>query len=256
MKRYYSILCITVLCTLLLCACAATDAQMDPGKDTNTQQTDASNSETAPFTSEETASVQTEPAETIPANAVPYTLSLGSTVPIYSGPSYDYSYVQVVGQDGIYTIVEETQDEEGNLWGELKSGAGWVDLTYVRSSGTDKAPITASFADDALLSSGNYHEHIVDQSEYMVKIAFRASEPLSNVNFTSLQLNGDSYEATETLFTLDTLSSETPFVAGVVYYGDMTTYGISFTDSTGATRYYAVYISSRNGALILDEYNP
>lgn len=313
MKRYYSLLCITVICTLLLCACAATDKQVDSGEKINTQQTDVSSS-TASFTSEETnagkesvgnaseetavqkdsvaaepeesvskesaskesaskesVSKESVPKENIPEESVPlqtestenvsaedasYTLTLGTSTPIYSGPGYDYNYVQVVGQDTIYTIVEEKEDQKGNLWGKLKSGIGWVDLTYVNSAGTIKSPITGSFADDALLSSGNYQEHIVDDSEYMVKIAFQAMENLRDVAFTSLQSDGDSYEVTETLYTLDTLASETFFVAGVVYYGDMTTYGISFTDSTNTTRYYAVYISARNGALTLDEYKP
>lgn len=124
------------------------------------------------------------------------------------------------------------------------------------SSGTASVmPITAEFADDALLSSGNYQEYIVDPSEYMVRIAFRAGENLSNVKFTSLQPNGEAVEEAEILYTLDRLSPETPFVLGVVFYGDMTTYGISFMDSTGTTRYYAIYVSGKDGSLMMYEYN-
>ena len=43
-------------------------------------------------------------------------------------------------------------------------------------------------------------------------------------------------------------------MAGVVFYGDMTTYGISFVDEEGNERYYAVSLSGMNGALVLNEY--
>jgi len=65
-----------------------------------------------------------------PLNAVPYTISLGGTIPIYSGPGYDYVYVQTVGQDGVYTIVEEYINNYNEIWGRLKSGVGWVYLRY------------------------------------------------------------------------------------------------------------------------------
>ncbi|MGM9619133.1 MAG: hypothetical protein ACI3W8_04790 [Oscillospiraceae bacterium] len=194
-------------------------------------------------------------SETLPS-AVPYTLSLDAATAIFGGPGYDYAYVQTVGQDGVYTIEEESRDGEGNLWGRLKSGAGWIDLTYLRSTEAEDAPITASFGDDALLRGGQYLEYIVDDSASMVKIVFRAREPLRQLRLTSLQPREDSYETEETLYTLDTLSPETPFVAGVVYYGDMTVYGVSLTDSAGTERCYAVYISGRNGSLVLDEYWP
>ena len=38
--------------------------------------------------------------------------------------------------------------------------------------------------------------------------------------------------------------------------GDMTTYGISFTDADGAARHYAVSISGKDGSLVCAEYLP
>ena len=34
--------------------------------------------------------------------------------------------MQCVGEAGIYTILSEVWDADGNLWGEMKSGIGWV----------------------------------------------------------------------------------------------------------------------------------
>ena len=42
-----------------------------------------------------------------------------------SGPSADYDINGTIIDNGVYTIVEE---EDG--WGKLKSGAGWINLSY------------------------------------------------------------------------------------------------------------------------------
>lgn len=51
---------------------------------------------------------------------------------IMSGPGYDETNWGTVGQPGIYIIAQERRDENGNVWGELLSGAGWIDLTKLR----------------------------------------------------------------------------------------------------------------------------
>lgn len=45
---------------------------------------------------------------------------------IYEGPSYDSGIADIIGEAGVYTIVEECTDDYGNIWGRLKSGAGWI----------------------------------------------------------------------------------------------------------------------------------
>ena len=268
--------------------------------------------------------VMLETAEPVRVHDVPYTTSLKATDDICDGPGYDYGYLKEVGEDGVYTIVEEmigddgflwgrlksgagwvrltdapmeapevsyddsytvtldawvpiydspsemdagcgyiqgirkggeiideVQDELGNVWGELKSGSGWVNLNYVRFMG--HPPITAYFADVIDQIDENQCDCIVDDSEYMVRIAFRANERLNNVRFTTLQY-GDIYEVEEIHHQIHWMEEDTYFVAGVVFYGDMTTYGISFVDEEGNERYYAVSISGMNGALVMNEY--
>ena len=69
-----------------------------------------------------------------PTGAVPYILAIPSaSQPIYAGPGYGYNYVQTVELAGYYTITEESWDDNGHLWGKLKSGVGWVDLTDIYS---------------------------------------------------------------------------------------------------------------------------
>ena len=150
-------------------------------------------------------------------------------------------------------IINEVQDELSNVWGELKSGAGWVNLNYVRFMG--HPPITAYFADVIDSIDAEWCDVVVDNSEYMTRIAFRANEKLNNVKFTTLQY-GDTYEVEEEHYWIHWLEKDEYFVAGVVFYGDMTTYGISFVDEEGEERYYAVSISGMNGALVMNEYIP
>lgn len=174
---------------------------------------------------------------------------------IFDGPGYDYIFSGTVKEAGTYTIVEEVWDNEGNLWGRLKSGAGWVDLSEILQFIENPAPISANFAEDRLLSSGNFHHYIGDTSEYAVKITFYAYETLKNVTFFSMELT-ETMEKDEDLYSIPELTPEMPFVAAAAFPGDMTTYGISFTDQNGTAHCYTVSISGRNGTLVLSEYIP
>ncbi len=120
----------------------------------------------------------------------------------------------------------------------------------------DAYPIGAGFADEDMLSSGNYHEFIADGSEYTVKLIFVANEALTDVRFTSLEYGDDgTYSVADELYTLPLLTADKPLVTGVVFYGSMTAYGISFTDADGRTHYCFVSISGQDGALLMNEYH-
>ena len=97
---------------------------------------------------------------------------------IFSGPGYDEFCVGTVRKAGVYTIVEEVDDGEGHLWGRLKSGAGWIDLTQLQHREDFPMPISANYADDRLMNSGNFEHYLAPDAEYRVKIAFRAAETL------------------------------------------------------------------------------
>ncbi|MBQ2956335.1 MAG: hypothetical protein IJE08_07730, partial [Clostridia bacterium] len=107
-----------------------------------------------------------------------YQVTLDAWVPIYNEPDeMDGACIGIVGEDGVYTIIAEVQDELGNVWGELKSGAGWVNLNYVRFMG--QPPITAYLADVIDSIDAEWCDVVVDNSEYMTRIAFRANERLN-----------------------------------------------------------------------------
>lgn len=188
------------------------------------------------------------------AEAVPYRQRVARPdEPVFDGPGYDAGYVATVREAGVYTIVEEVWDEEGNLWGRLKSGAGWVDLTHVRSPEIAALPVSAGFAEGSLPVDAA-HTFLMEDSEYTVWLAFRAYEPLMDVRFVSLALTDEGFAIDSTLYALPEMTAEQPLLTGVVFPGDMTTYGLHFRDGSGVRRFFAVSISGRNGMLILEEW--
>lgn len=79
-----------------------------------------------------------------------YTISVYPPVDIYAGPGYNYSYVDSIYEEGVYTIVGEHTDSSGIKWGKLKSGVGWIDLQVATTS----------------KSYGNYYGHYNDYSNH------------------------------------------------------------------------------------------
>ncbi len=49
-----------------------------------------------------------------------------------TGPGTNYPINGVITDNGVYTIVDEAADSNGNKWGKLKSGAGWIMLKFTK----------------------------------------------------------------------------------------------------------------------------
>lgn len=180
-----------------------------------------------------------------------YLVALSAVTPIYSGPSYDETHAGVVGTDGTYTIVEERWDDEGNLWGKLKSGAGWVNLTDEEIA--RGALLRVCFAED-LQTVGTPQELVFAHSEYAVKLAFMAGAELRDIEFYSMALGEARFEPDETLHRMSGLKKGEVLLVTVEFPGDFSFYGISFTDTAGERHHYAVSISGRNGESVMGDY--
>ncbi len=69
-----------------------------------------------------------------------YLVTLYPNTYIYSGPGYSYNCVMTLDEQGVYTIVSESYDTATrSIWGKLKSGVGWVNLTYPAQNPTPPA---------------------------------------------------------------------------------------------------------------------
>lgn len=185
--------------------------------------------------------------------AIDYTIELGAWVPMYSAPSEEQGvFCGIIGEDGVYTIITETLDALGNTWGELKSGEGWINLNYVRTMGN---PLMTAYPAESLIGEkSDYTAYIQEDSEYTTWIAFRANDLLLDVKLTSLEYAEEGYKVVEELHKERWIAEEAYLVAGLVFYGDMTTYGISFVDSEGEERFFAVSLSGMDGSIVMNEY--
>lgn len=258
MKRIVTILlCMALL--VALSACQRTDTVSEQTPVTTTTQllnTTPSTEETENITSP-TETLDTTPA-TAPTEAndnLPYIQKIKRPdQPIYDGPSYDNYQVGTIEKSGSFTIVQEYIDEEGNLWGKLKSGAGWVDLTQILKENNTPPLITAAPPSKALLQSGKYHHFVDDTSEYMVQTAIRIRETVTNVAIYDVVMAYDN-EYLQELFTLDTWQADMPIVADVTFPGPGALYEIHFTDANGKRHRYTLAESGRNGDVDISEWS-
>ena len=235
MKRLF---CILLALCMVLCACTGAPA--------GTTAPDETTVPTLP--AETTAPTETAPPETTAPAFREYTHRIEDPeTMIYAGPAFLSGAVALVEEAGVYTIVEEALDADGNTWGRLKSGAGWICLTEPAL-----APIYADYAQE---SFNAYHAYWSDETDCITAIGFTPGEKLTDVKFGLLDwFETESWQMSEVLYTMDELDPDRAFLAQVVFWGDMTTYGISFTDADGAVRHFAVSISGKDGSLICQEY--
>lgn len=246
MKKTW-ILGLLTLCVLLLAACggeSGEDAQQPEGA----AQEEIGGAETA--RGDGASSAQ---QGTAADGDMPDTVTLDATTPIFDAPGYDGCYRRIVGEDGVYTIVETADDEEGNRWGRLKSGAGWVDLTAAEAFFREPPVLTVCYAEEPLLA-GAVMEQIVDDSAYMERIALRSRQSLADVRLYAVELGEAGLSLGEELYALETLPAGTALVLGVTFPGDMSMYAIACRDSGGAEHCYTVSVSGRNGALVLADF--
>lgn len=74
------------------------------------------------------AGTATKPDTSTPETATPYRVKVTANVlNIRKGPGTSYAVTGQINDKGVYTIVQEQ-----NGWGKLKSGAGWISLSYTK----------------------------------------------------------------------------------------------------------------------------
>lgn len=171
---------------------------------------------------------------------------------VYAGPGYDYQSRGTVQNQGVYTIVEEAKDEFGNLWGKLKSGIGWVDLTEIQSDDYESALMSANYANEELMSREEHHYYSCGR-EYCIPIIFRAYGNLRNVTLFDLQFTDEGFSAGKDFFTLPEMTKDMPLVAELDFPGDMSMYGIRFIDEDGITHTYRISENLAYYKLIFEE---
>lgn len=156
----------------------------------------------------------------------------------------------------------------GKLMAENKADFGDLPVESVapsRSDGVQESPepteenvlpmpeeapyLTVDYADEALLNSGNYYYLDAGKDEYVVNAAIYTNKTLKDLTLYDVFVS--EHDTWVEIFKLEELDSQKPLVASLSFPGDMSAYGISFTDSAGNCQYFALYMSGLNGSLVL-----
>ena len=241
--------CILMILCLLLTACTGAPAETTlPTETILPMETTAPAADNDMAYDDQDLPIADDPDKTAATPPITVRIDDPDTM-LYAAPGFVHEVTALLGEAGAYTIVEEATDADGNVWGRLKSGLGWVCLTNPAL-----APIHADYAEE---SFNAYHAYWCDETDYITSIGFTPTETLTDVRFGLLDwFETESWQMAEVLYTMDELDPDRAFLAQVVFWGDMTTYGISFTDADGAERHYAVSISGKDGSLVCTEYLP
>lgn len=182
-----------------------------------------------------------------------YTVSLSGDVPIFDGPGLFYGASRLIGEDGIYTIVENCAGEEGEVWGRLKSGLGWVNLSAAQKDDGMNLPFVAAFASPRLPEKGDFQQYLQEKSEYLTRIVFFPKEEIALFSLYDTVLTDEAPVPSRMLCAFSSLTPELPFVAGLVFYGDMTVYSVSCTDALGNAHAHLLSLSGKDGSLIVNQ---
>ena len=247
MKKSFALLSLILVFTILLGGC---DLEEDAPRKKKKPVTEPSASVSAeqtelPATLPPQTEPPTEPTEPL-STSFPYTLKVPAEACVFKEPNRDSQFVQTIGADGTYTIVAEERDLQGDRWGRLKSGIGWVNLSNFFCEGSQLPPITISRSGELLLSRP--HQLINVHSTYVRKISLMTHQHVTNLRvvFTN---HG---EQQETVYACTTLNPTMPLVLALNFEGDFFGYDIEYTDSNGNFHSHSICESGLDGSLVVD----
>ncbi|MBQ3252107.1 MAG: hypothetical protein IJB02_02570 [Oscillospiraceae bacterium] len=201
----------------------------------------------------------TEPQEAAPktpTSKVPYLQKVKqSNCPYYKGPGYNYKVNGTIKKPGTFTIVKEQYDDDGNLWGKLKSGVGWINLTEVKAQSNSKPMITVAGASKSFISGKNYHHIQAGDPEYYRKIKLTCRETYTDVLLYELVIDMDE-DKLEQVGSVKTWNSNKAIYAELSYPGDFSEYVIRITDKNGKQHWFSLYESGKDGSICIEAYKP
>ncbi|MCF0150516.1 MAG: hypothetical protein HUJ80_03805 [Firmicutes bacterium] len=124
-----------------------------------------------------------------------------------------------------------------------------------------KEPANAviGFAEDILQSYPEFIEYAIDTGEFSCDVVFAADADLSNVavlglTYRDTDASGRILFDTEELYTESALSAGKALLLHLTFIGDIPNYGISYTDTDGSLRRFAIGESGFDGSLFLEEF--
>jgi len=113
-------------------------------------------------------------------------------------------------------------------------------------------PITLEEIDREMAKAYDAHSYIHSDTEYTQYLLIKPTGILTDVKLCIMEL-ADELRPGKTIYSLDELNDEKPLMLGVVFWGDFTTYGLSFNDANGEPNLYIIYTSGKDGSAVLQK---
>jgi|GEM_PF-518583 len=145
---------------------------------------------------------------------------------------------------------------EGDSVVEVSDGEGHSD-TMNASSGISKVDV--GWAADLISWHPKYDVFTADKSEYQTQIMLTTSYSVSEFKFLGLTFkdvdeDGRIIFDTEVLYSSEELRAERPLLVKMTFWGDTPSYGFSYIDESGTTKYFAISESGYDGSLELSSF--
>ena len=116
--------------------------------------------------------------------------------------------------------------------------------------GKADVPMTAELAKTDMTVDNFF---IAEDSEYISYIVFTAEEQVTDVRVYAMDFVEDGFVPAGELYAAEQMQKGETLLGGVVFWGDMTTYGMSLVDGSGVTHNYEMTLSGKDGSLIFNE---
>ena len=137
------------------------------------------------------------------------------------------------------------------------SACGSAGAPVTSSQSTVAMPLSDCFTVSAEDQPITGHLEFIDTpSDYMTYLSIEALGDLTDLSFYQVDWTEETYRIGQTLYTAPAIGTGQIFVAGITFWGDLTTYGVSCTDSAGVRHHYAIYLSGKDGSVITTPFTP
>lgn len=154
-----------------------------------------------------------------------------------------------------------TEDEFWEKCTDLETEAVELALTPFVEEYAAKEPsqLFVEYQSVASFNEDSCDFYSVDTSGYETRIVFSTDGVLQDLKLLSLFMNdvdeeGNPEYSIDEIYSYGTLESYRPLMVELTFYGDMPSYGVSYTDENGKTRCFAVSVSGYDGSLELLEF--
>jgi hypothetical protein len=236
-----------LFCLLVLTSCAIIeDSNIKESKDESFESGVGSVIESSGIFSENSGTTSEALGETSSEHVdafEPYVTKISrADFPIYKGVGYETGFASYVKKASAYTIIEEAEDDFGNLWGRLKSGAGWIDLTRLEKEEARGPVLTLLTLTDQVLNNGNFLHCPASTEEFATQILLKANVELVRIEFYPTYIGDDNSLFEEpTTYTQLNCRANTFLLVDVSFPGDLSEYGIRAIDKDGFVHRYSIY---------------